>query len=1251
MSRGLSKKLFNVWLHITDRYWAFRQPGSAGNPRHLHPAGWRPVSLRTHYLALVACLMLLMLVTLEALRQYSDRVGGLVFFPDTDDVSNSQSFAYNYVPVIIALLIATFWSFIDFDVLRLEPYFQLSRSEGCPASVLFINYNFGQSFITPIMSAKRGHWVVLSVALVTLLIRIFLPALHSALFELREVTIISSERMNTWSTLVDLNTQASWIAAQENSETDIYDAYFTANSDLQQSRSGKYAVAPVEIPSDDQRETTVWTLNQTIYYASLTCDDVLIDVDFPVVVNNTATNLSWDVEGLQIPDPDGNCTVDFSYDNVFFPDTDFLQVRYWEPKSTDTAYTSSGANKAFHSTGCNQFDLFGVLLSVNATQLGSNSLDTLTNINSSATLFGCGIQYYQAAAEITMHANSSITNTRVLHETIKELPSSVFNTDAFQSLLAHRAPYTSDMLFVQINETTGERTLTELPVISQNLGDLDPVLVLDTSKAMTLDEFTTKVRRGVKQNFILTMSRLFNPDASPVSVPAYRSTRQVAIAVVSFVARCSAGILGIGIILVLIMIRYYYNRPNILQSDPGSIGHICSMVTDVFGPSNVLADPRFDFHQFSTRELRRLLHDCHLQWFNGPLGWRLEMMTIDGSPLRLEERERPRVDPRPHFLVIPFFIAEFLFLIAVIVAMSLIISSLAKDGGLQHLSQSGSSFLQVVLSLLPSMVASSVGALCSSIHRNLSILEPWVHLQRGQATTSNSLTMNYACQNPWTVLPKAIRKRHVLLGLVSIACVANTGLTVVAGGIFTQQLTESTVSTDSLLANYSYSVFRQTDFAADFTEYDLIQTSITSGVPLLSWTSANHSFAPIGIRDPDPDILYSATTLGIGASLKCEVLSITSSLRWLDGTPHWEYHTFGNDTQQCMVKMTIPGDSDDKFALSINFLSPTATDDGNDDCQTYTVMIVGRWNYTTSSAITDSNTIALHCEPEVRLQNFTITFDQRGQIQSHVPMPEATIDSGEMYRNATVSLGQFNKVFAAIPQSFYGETEEKNATYVSSYDWAGFLVAQLYKRDVAPITHLDPSRLMSLSQTVYQWVYSTYFSLWRDTYLQRVEDRRVAENATLLYTAWCMVPSISSLIISMTIIGLDTLIVLIVFGIRRGRFEGPRIPRSIGSVMPWIANSRMNQDFRGTYGWTNAQRQTKLENLDKKYGFRTFVGEDGQVRFAVDEESPEEDRKTLHASLESGSTMVAKPPDDIELNVVENPGNGNSPGRTHEPDS
>ncbi|KAL5341108.1 hypothetical protein BJX70DRAFT_359614 [Aspergillus crustosus] len=1232
MSRARQNNLHNnVWLHIKDRYRAARQPGSAQNARPTHPPGWRPIPLRPTYLSFIACIMLLMLVILEALHQYSDRTGGLVFFQDTDSLTNLESFAYNYIPVIIALILATLWSFIDFDVLRLEPYFQMSRPEGCPATVMFINYNFGQSFITPITSAKRRHWLVLSVSLVTLLIRIFHPALQSALLELREVTTLSNESMKTWAGLVDLRAQARWFATQEDSETNNFDAYFTDTVDLKQTRSGSFAVAPVQIPMDDRRETTVWTLNQTIYWTQLNCQDLFTDADFPVAINETESWLYWNVEGVQVSGLGEECRVDFAYDNVLFPNVDFLQARYWEPTWSDTPFT--GAEKSFSPDGCDSIDLYGVLLTVNATSLGSNSISNVQgDLTSSATMFACNIEYFQSEAEVTMHANSSITSTRLLNGTTRELTQEQFNIDAFQGFLAHRAMYTSDMLFIQNNETTGERTLTELPVISQYVGDLEPVLVLETSKSMTLDEFTAKVKRGVEQTFILTMGRLFNPNVAPTTVPALRSTRQVALATVSAVVRCAEAVLGIGTILTLIMLRYYHKRPNILQSDPGSIGAMCSMLTDVFGNSNILADPRLDFHQFSTRQLRRLLRNCRLQWFHGPLGSRLEIVTVDGAPVRLEDQMRTRMDPRPHFLIIPVFILEFLLLAAVIVIMSLIISSLAKDGGFQHLNQSSSSFLQVVLSFLPSVVASAVAALCTSIHRNLSVLEPWVHLQRGMAGASSSVTMNYSCQNPWTVLPKAAKKRHLLLVLVSIACIANTILTMVAGGLFTQQLTESATETDTLFANYSHSVFRQNDFAADFTEYDLIQTSITSGVPLLPWTSTNYSFAPIAIHDPDADSSYRATTLGVGADLDCHVLTIPDHLLYLDDGPYWIYHPTEQPERECRVKMAPPRDPDDRFSLSINFFSPMATDE-TDICQTSTVVVVGRWNYTATSEVTPNNTVALHCEPELMLRNFSISFDQKGQITENHPIPDTSITAGRMYDNATISLGQFNKVFAAIPQSFYGDDANDNSSYVSSYDWAGFLVALLYKRDVAPIMDLETDRLMNLSQTVYQWVYGTYFSLWREIYLLPLEDPPVAENATIVRSAWRMEPSISSLVVAMIVIGLDTVVVLIVFGTRRGRFKGPRIPRSIGSVIPWIANSRMIHDFDGTYGWTNAQRQIHLERLKKRYTFRQFLREDGQWRYAVDEEPPVAAAKTSDTPDSAG-----KPPEEIELSVIESRG-------------
>ncbi|PYH40339.1 DUF3433 domain-containing protein [Aspergillus saccharolyticus JOP 1030-1] len=1245
MFRRLEKKLYNFWLPVLNRhrlppFFRSRPISPDGQPRPpTTPSGaWRPMALRPVFLALIVAIMFAMLITVEGLRRYCEQYGGLVFFSDTDDVSDLQSFAYNYLPIIGALALVTLWTFIDYDVLRLEPYFQIARPEGAPASVLCINYNFGQSFLTPLTSARRGHWIVLLVSVTTVLIRMFLPALQSTLLELREINRLDDDAMKTWPQLLDLDRQAEWMFAQESSPNMTLASVMTTNTQLRDSRSANYAVAPVEISLEDRQENTVWTLNETIYWAQLSCRDVLIDNHLSVSVNDNSTyppTVSWNVTDVQLPESTGTdrgCILDFHYKNIYFADTDYLQIRYWEPVWPNRSHHSPDLSSAFTARGCEHpYDLYGIVLSVNATEAGADRISALgSGFTSSATIFACQIDYRQATARLSMHANSSITNTTVFSHTETALSDQLFNLNAFQGLLAQRAPYTGDMLFIENNQTSGDTTVTELPVISQNVRDLEPLLVLDASEIMTPDEFESKVTRGVVQTFVLTFARLFNPDQEPTSVPALRFSTQVTISVVTVAAYCSEVILALGIVLAVCLIYFYQSRPNILQSDPGSIGAMCSMLTDVFGPTNILADPQTEFHQFSTRQLRQILDTCRLQWQQGPDGPRLGIVSADGSPVILPYPTRTRVDPMPHFLVVPIFIVEFLFLAAIITIMGLTVASLAHDGSFQHLTQSGSSFLQVVLSFLPSVVASSVGALCNSILRNISILEPWVHLQRGMATAQSSLSLNYGSQNPWAVLVKAIQDRHVLLGLVSFTCVANVVLTVVAGGLFTQQLTASFVPSKSLYANYSQDHFQRTDFAADFTEFDLIQTSVASGVPLLSWMAANYTFLPIHNTDPDPDVMYGATTLGIGAELDCVSLDVNTSMHQTDHQQTWRYRPFRNASRECTVNMTGLTRPHEAIALSIHFLSPSASSD-RDACQESTFLVVGRWNYTAASAYTTANTIALHCEPKVQMQNFSVTFDQRGQIADVDAIAGTSITSGAMYDNATAAMGQFNKIFAAIPQSFVGEEPGRNGSYVSSYDWAGFLVARLYKQDQDHLLPLQVQPLMEHSKAVYQWVYTTYFSVWRNVYLLPLQAPRPAANGTVISNTWAMVPSVPSLAIALLLIALDTVMVLVVFGTRRGRFRGPRMPRSIGAIVPWVANSRMLGDFTNTFAMTSQQRREHTTRLNKRYAFRTFLQPDGRWRYAVDEEPPVVEDKPPSADEAGAAADEAKGPEVIEL--------------------
>lgn len=603
-------------------------------PRFRRAQGWHPIALRPIYMLSIAALMFLMILTLEGLRRYSETYGGLVYYEDTTKVSYSDSFAYNYVPIIVGVILVTLWSFVEFDVLRLEPYFQLSRPEGVPATVLFINYNFGQSIITPITSAKRHHWVVLLVSVFTMLARMSLPALQSTLFELREVTVYADVTMRGWPDLISLENQGTWMVSQGAND---FDSVLSSRTGPRRSRSSEYAVGPVEIPRGDSRESTVWSLNQTVYWTKPSCQDILLNESLPVTLNTPAGDFptaAWNVTGVSMEKFDGSthrCKLDFHYSTFIFPDTDQLQVRYWEPVSANsTLLPADMQTEAFAAVGCDPFDIYGVLIDVNSSAPAIPATSG-SQLSSSANIFACNVRYYKAEAEVSMHANSSITSIKVHNDTTAELTSDEFNIPKFQDLLSQRAPYTSDLLYIGVNETTGDTSVTELPVISQKVGDLEPLLVLDTSTLMTEKALQSKVIKGVEQAFVLTIDRLFNPDEQPSVVHAKRLSNQVAITTVGFAAFWSEIILTAGTLLTLGLVFVYHWRPNILKSDPGSIAAMCSLLADVFSPANILSNPHFDLHQFSTRQLRRILRHSRLRWEEGPNGRRLEIVPSENE--------------------------------------------------------------------------------------------------------------------------------------------------------------------------------------------------------------------------------------------------------------------------------------------------------------------------------------------------------------------------------------------------------------------------------------------------------------------------------------------------------------------------------------------------------------------------------------------------------------------------------------------
>ena len=223
-----------------------QEPGKHIARRH---RAWMPWTLRAPFLFSLAGFFLFFFITLEVLRQYSERNKGLVIHKTVAEIPRIISVAYIYVPVSVAVLAVTLWNFFVSDALRLELYFQLARPEGVPATVLFTNYRFCYGVMAPLVAARNRHWLVFSISTLSTIFRALLPSLLSGLLVLTELPLSQTYTVSTWPKLLDKDTQINWFVAEALRYTSA--SVMTTADDFFLLRSSDYATATVSMPLDE----------------------------------------------------------------------------------------------------------------------------------------------------------------------------------------------------------------------------------------------------------------------------------------------------------------------------------------------------------------------------------------------------------------------------------------------------------------------------------------------------------------------------------------------------------------------------------------------------------------------------------------------------------------------------------------------------------------------------------------------------------------------------------------------------------------------------------------------------------------------------------------------------------------------------------------------------------------------------------------------------------------------------------------
>ncbi|KAK0728565.1 hypothetical protein B0T26DRAFT_639205, partial [Lasiosphaeria miniovina] len=141
---------------------------------------WKPFSMRWPYLLFIILLSMVLGGGQEVLYQTSAR-SPLVTFRTPSEIPTFQYFAFKFLPTLITVSYGVLWQLTNFEVRRLEAFYQLSKETGAlAAESINVDYITDFSFLRPIRAFRCGHYAVAVSSIATLLANTVVPTLGAA---------------------------------------------------------------------------------------------------------------------------------------------------------------------------------------------------------------------------------------------------------------------------------------------------------------------------------------------------------------------------------------------------------------------------------------------------------------------------------------------------------------------------------------------------------------------------------------------------------------------------------------------------------------------------------------------------------------------------------------------------------------------------------------------------------------------------------------------------------------------------------------------------------------------------------------------------------------------------------------------------------------------------------------------------------------------------------------------------------------
>ncbi|POR39039.1 hypothetical protein TPAR_00760 [Tolypocladium paradoxum] len=168
---------------------------------------WKPFSMRWPYLTMLVLLSMALAAMQEILyRRYSQ--DPILMFTSPEDVDPGFYFVVKFAPTLAAVVYGVLWQFVDFEVRRLEAYYQLSKEGGAlAAESINVDYVTSFNFLRPFRALRLGHYAVALSSVATTFAVSLVPTFAAASVVL---TPSRQERMDNPNAEKFLHFSATW---------------------------------------------------------------------------------------------------------------------------------------------------------------------------------------------------------------------------------------------------------------------------------------------------------------------------------------------------------------------------------------------------------------------------------------------------------------------------------------------------------------------------------------------------------------------------------------------------------------------------------------------------------------------------------------------------------------------------------------------------------------------------------------------------------------------------------------------------------------------------------------------------------------------------------------------------------------------------------------------------------------------------------------------------------------------------------